>query len=343
MNTPSTTSSPQREIVFDALKLFAIFLVLWGHAIQYLSSTAYYDQPVYRYIYSFHMPLFMAIAGYFSNSARNISLAQVARKRFMALVYPALTFGAVFLLSGTFKEGLSAGIGKWLNAFWFLKSAFCCAVIFFACRACLKKSLAVVIVSLALSQCIFVYRVNLMYPCFLFGVFLNANIALLRRYALAISTVSGLCYAGLLCFWGAHVWHSPYVSMSFGIQPLPEFWLYTSYRIVTGLAGSLFFISLFLYVFSRINLSDRLLKVCTCGQETLGIYIMQTFLLETLMPRLLNLDGAEFFMFNFILTPLISLFVLVACIVMFRLIRKSSVLSLLLLYKKPTTAGASGR
>ena len=125
--------------------------------------------------------------------------------------------------------------------------------------------------------------------------------------------------------------------MYFGIQPLPEFWLYTSYRIVTGLAGTLFFISLFLYVFSRINLSDHLLKVCAYGQETLGIYIMQTFLLETLMPRLLNLDGAGFFMFNFILTPLISLLVVVGCLVTFRMIKKSSVLSRVLPCKNPAT------
>lgn len=48
----------------DMLKGFAIFMVIAGHAVQYLISGDYYDKAVYRVIYSFHMPLFMAITGF---------------------------------------------------------------------------------------------------------------------------------------------------------------------------------------------------------------------------------------------------------------------------------------
>lgn len=51
-----------RIVYIDALKLFAIFSVLWGHSIQYLITDEYYLQPVYRFIYAFHMPLFMALS-----------------------------------------------------------------------------------------------------------------------------------------------------------------------------------------------------------------------------------------------------------------------------------------
>lgn len=332
------TSAVKREIAFDALKFFAIFLVLWGHSIQYLSSTAFYDQPVYRMIYSFHMPLFMTLVGYFSNNGRNTQLLPTLGKKFRQLLYPALSFGVVFLISGLYMEGLSAGIEKWVNAFWFLKSAFCCAVIYFIGRVCLRKATLTVCVTLALSQCILFYRINLMYPCFIFGVVLHEYISLLKQYAREVCLGSGLCFAVMLAFWSADFWNIPYKSMYIGIQPYYEFWFCTLYRIVIGLVGTLFFISLFLYIFSLIEVSAPLQKVCSYGQETLGIYILQTFLLETFLSRFLNLDGTGWFVFNFIITPLISLAVLASCIVMYRWIKKSSFLSLVLLGKKSPLA-----
>lgn len=56
----------ERLVYFDLLKLFAIYLVIIGHCVQYLLPTRPYDEPLYVYIYSFHMPLFMMISGFFS-------------------------------------------------------------------------------------------------------------------------------------------------------------------------------------------------------------------------------------------------------------------------------------
>lgn len=65
-NELSVITKTDRVLYLDLLKCFAIFLVIWGHSIQYFKSTAYFDEPIYRIIYSFHMPLFMALSGYFS-------------------------------------------------------------------------------------------------------------------------------------------------------------------------------------------------------------------------------------------------------------------------------------
>lgn len=56
----------ERLASMDMLKGFAIFMVIAGHTIQYLISGDYCDKSAYRVIYSFHMPLFMAISGFFS-------------------------------------------------------------------------------------------------------------------------------------------------------------------------------------------------------------------------------------------------------------------------------------
>ena len=65
---------------FDFLKFFAIFLVIWGHVIQYFLSSDYSDELVYRIIYSFHMPLFMMVSGYFSVSSMSLSIGTFLRK-----------------------------------------------------------------------------------------------------------------------------------------------------------------------------------------------------------------------------------------------------------------------
>ncbi|MDE5968902.1 MAG: acyltransferase family protein [Muribaculaceae bacterium] len=63
-----TEPSRNRVVWLDILKCMAIFLVLWGHSIQYLRSDSPFDDPVFRFIYSFHMPLFMALSGFLRRS-----------------------------------------------------------------------------------------------------------------------------------------------------------------------------------------------------------------------------------------------------------------------------------
>lgn len=53
----------KRNVLLDSLKAIGILLVVLGHNIQILSDTPD-DQPLYKLIYSFHMPLFFAISGY---------------------------------------------------------------------------------------------------------------------------------------------------------------------------------------------------------------------------------------------------------------------------------------
>ena len=63
-------SRTDRIAFIDALKCFAIFLVVCGHVLQYLQPLPYSVVPMYRLIYTFHMPLFMMLAGFF---AANVS------------------------------------------------------------------------------------------------------------------------------------------------------------------------------------------------------------------------------------------------------------------------------
>lgn len=53
----------------DAVKCFAITLVVLGHVIQnILFRDTYESLYLYRFIYAFHMPLFMMVSGYFAHN-----------------------------------------------------------------------------------------------------------------------------------------------------------------------------------------------------------------------------------------------------------------------------------
>ena len=77
-----------------------MLLVLVGHAIQYCSGSEYflrgeyYDNPLFRFIYTFHMPLFMAVSGYLlQQSLRHRSEIEVALRHLRQLGLPILSFG----------------------------------------------------------------------------------------------------------------------------------------------------------------------------------------------------------------------------------------------------------
>lgn len=78
---------------FDILKLFTIYTVVWGHCIQHLLHTGPTENPVSLIIYSFHMPLFMTISGYFSSSSLKYPFIPFIRKKFQQLIYPCFLLG----------------------------------------------------------------------------------------------------------------------------------------------------------------------------------------------------------------------------------------------------------
>lgn len=56
----------RERLFWNTVKGVAVFLMLWGHCIQYCAMDSFdcFGNVVYKAIYSFHMPLFMLISGY---------------------------------------------------------------------------------------------------------------------------------------------------------------------------------------------------------------------------------------------------------------------------------------
>ncbi len=60
----------ERNLLFDNLKGFLIFLVVFGHSLELLKNDYKLANIIYTFIYIFHMPAFIFISGYFSKDLK---------------------------------------------------------------------------------------------------------------------------------------------------------------------------------------------------------------------------------------------------------------------------------
>ena len=339
MDNISSQSDRTRLPYFDVLKLFAIFLVLWGHCIQYFLSSQYSDEPVYRYIYSFHMPLFMMISGYFSASSMKLRFTELITKKSRQLLLPCVSWAIIFtIIASTRTNSLSINTftSSLIYGFWFLKSCFICYIIAYCGYNCKLRKPIWIVITLFISQLIPYYQVPLMFPAFLIGLELKSS-AKFTRTIQHFYFIPIVLFIVLLCFWDETFWQKPSLRTALtnmDIYSIAEFSYKHLYRIIIGITGGLTFIVLFQKTFG-LNIKSKLLQTCSSwGQYTLGIYILQSFILETFLARYLNFDNLNFFLFNFIVSPLISVIILIICVYIIKLIYKSRI-GAFLLFGKP--------
>ena len=118
-----------RSVLIDTIKGVAILLVVWGHFIQvnYVGSDSYFDNIIFKVIYSFHMPLFAIISGYlYCNSVEKRNIRALVFSRISGLLLPIVVWcGINWSISCVMHRSISL-IELWNtitgNFLWFLWS-----------------------------------------------------------------------------------------------------------------------------------------------------------------------------------------------------------------------------
>ena len=119
------------RLVFpDALKALLICLVVLGHVLtlKYVGvEKDYWENPLIAIIYSFHMPLFIAISGFFLGMSKDVSFTNFMKKKFCRLLFPVISVSFIkivydLVMSGDFLlNSLSLGyVYKTMSLYWFL-------------------------------------------------------------------------------------------------------------------------------------------------------------------------------------------------------------------------------
>ncbi|MGI2904112.1 acyltransferase family protein [Tolypothrix sp. VBCCA 56010] len=88
----SIEASPVRILWIDTAKAYGMFLVFYGHFLEKLSDLGKVSAFLqFKFIYSFHMPLFFILAGYLSKKT-NLNYKEFFRYHFTSRIIPVIFF-----------------------------------------------------------------------------------------------------------------------------------------------------------------------------------------------------------------------------------------------------------
>lgn len=324
----------KESFYWDLVKGIAVFLMLWGHCIQYctLGNISWIEDSVFRFIYTFHMPVFMLVSGYlFSYSFRKRTLGELLEHRIRGMLHPIVmaTFlgNVLMLIPSYFLSGradilfgnLFAGIG---NDLWFLWAVlYCSLLVAVCCKQTKNLCVQVLTVILCGGVILLVPQWNMtlfMYPYFVVGFFAGMYRKQALRLYRILKYVMLVVFPVLVTFYETKhlIYVTPIYSEELGLAASGSIALF---RWAIGFAGSIWLLTIaefLLYLGSRVSgIASCLKAVSVLGRNSLQIYCLSATLIAGYLPHIyrkfVELTGIRLFMenmlaYDFLLTPLLT-------------------------------------
>lgn len=283
-----------RNYILDAVKALAIFFVVFGHCIQYISGTVFWENRIFQIIYSFHMPLFFMLSGFFFVGQQEKSAKDFIIKKTLTLLVPCLMWATLSAVGSLVMTGdIKAFILKILTPscwpFWFLKGLFIVQIVAWASLYITRKVTQKHFVRWAAVLSLAVFLIpgtevaRVMLPLFWSGWLLKKHYDFFQAKAGLIALISGIVFVALLQFWdsnGMRFYAGTTLSLYgfFGNTPQPlTDWLVLIYRLAIGASGSIAIISV-MHLFPKSSINRPFIS--QVGTSTEAIYILQACFLE---------------------------------------------------------------
>lgn len=316
----------KRILYLDVVKAIAIMLVLIGHAPELVTLTE--PSILEKWIYSFHMPLFMLMCGYFSVHAFIKPFKEFLTNKALRLLVPAISFSLLeFLLC------IILGIGNIgdqayadaIGGMWFLRTLFACYVFVYLVKLIPLKEWWLCIGSILFALFFphgYFLQFNFMLFFFWGGCLIREHKAFFEHNMLVLTILS----AAYFIFLGRHddpvifsydtIFHNTWI--------IPQ-------QIITGLTGSLAVIGIVYYLCKYFH-GSIIKGFGKVGQYTLGIYGIQTLVLLRLCPEIFhfNMKYYPYFIGDFIIIPTLGITATIVCYYLVIWLSKSKWTNLLL-------------
>ena len=322
----------QRIPYLDFLKFFAIASVLLGHSVEQTTGNDFWDNPIWSFIYTYHMPLFMLLCGYFFGSSLKLPFVTMLKKKFMQLGVPSISAWILMFLFVTltgynpYPEIVDLSWLGFMNAMWFLKCVFFCYLIGWIFVKAMRNVWIAALTSTLLVHLVPVFSidsVNFMLPMFWTGYLCNLYQGWIDHRRKSLLSASLVAFTAMLPFWSGRltVYMVPidffdWSTLTWNVENLGV----TLYRLAIGIAGSMVFFLLSPSVYGRIKNCRITPTLDRLGKCTLGLYWTQTFLLECTWHSIgLYVSTAN----SFWVAPLIAIFELFLCYQAVLLLRKN--------------------
>lgn len=299
------STTQQRDLILDYVKGLLIVLVALGHAIPYTYGTGFLDKGefwnnlLYQMIYSFHMPLFMLLSGYFFYHSAQRDARKALSSRLRSIGIPLVSF--TFLLQGPFWAKRLLDIHSFLDlvhyiawflttlrdSLWFLGALLLNCILVVLLLRIGKRTFGQISLMLMLwglllvlpDGGLFPITYKYVYPYFILGFWLShlhqSPTALTHRNGIWVLCL-GLWGVGMYFFdknafiynSAVQVWQNGTLNWSL----LGE----NVYRWIMGCLGSLTFLGLSSRLFEILPIGKNL--VIEWGKTSLGLYGFQVFL-----------------------------------------------------------------
>jgi hypothetical protein len=169
-------------------------------------------------------------------------------------------------------------------------------------------------------------------PIFFIGIFCREYYTFINKYTNIILLISVIIFGICLPFWkgeyyGVFLKIFSWKTMQFDFSNITT----GLYRILIGVFGSMFFITMFNKIYHENTVSQYISK---CGQHTLEIYILQVIIIETILTRIIDFSNTNMWLYSLIITPIIAIVVFIFCIIIIKLIQKNKYINFLLFGRK---------
>lgn len=315
-----------RIIYLDVVKFLAIWMVCIGHS--YLLVDMSRESILNNWIYSFHMPLFMMLCGYFSLKSYEKTVVLFFKQKTIQLLLPTVTISILTIIVCFLIDLPNIAIvarSEAIGGMWFLRTLFFCFVYTYLFKRFGWKDYYTAIGSIVLALILphgYFLQFNWMLIFFWLGYFLKCYREFYVKNRAFITMFSLLVFI-LLC-----VHEAPKV-LTYHILFFAPWQLFSQF--VSGVFGSLSLIGVS-YYFCLWFKDDNFLvkKTAEVGTYTLGIYGLQSIILQRIFVKYIHFD--TLFLSNwitdFIIVPGIALFSVVFCYYCILFLKKSRIINL---------------
>ncbi len=273
-----------RDLYWDAVKALLIFLVIAGHVVQYYLVGDSWQNPLFKGIYLFHMPLFILLSGYFSTSCMQPASWLRLPSQLRHLGFPILTVILIQLailgyrsyaagVTPSWEQCLACVRGLWF--LWVLLECWIAAMLIFAIPSRLLRIIPCIgLMFLGDWLPYGTYFISL-WPFFLLGLLLHQRgfqSSSIRAYWLLALPLSVLAFFVYRSEWSLY-----YASTHWDAQTLEYFFLRSAISLVCCMG--------FLTVCHYLQGIIKNRFVVSVGRSTMGIYVLQTYLFYSGMGR----------------------------------------------------------
>lgn len=275
-------STLQRNAYFDNARLLFITLVVFGHLLQPFVAGSDLLGSLYTWIYTFHMPAFIMIAGYFAKGSKEPAyIGKLAKKLLIPYVIFQIIYTIYYFLID--KKGWlvdSIFYPHW--SLWFLFSLFCWHLLLILYR----KMPALVGIGIAVLLGVIIgyfdrvghmfslSRTFVFFPYFLIGYWLSEkHIHVLKQKKFQVTSVLILITTAALVYYLPHI-NSGWLLASQSYSSLGVDYTGSIYRFTVYLTSILIAFSVLALV------PSRRFSFTVLGERTLYVYLLHGFIVQ---------------------------------------------------------------